>query len=178
MEVKFRQPVSVIGWCAVYTWANLLNECGVLRLLDDERFKGVGEKEEQEIMDIYLPNHKIKDIAMVNPEFGTVPENLIWNIITYPDQKQVFDEQCIIHILSVRIIEQYWHYIATVTYENEVYYLDPMRKNWLKIEDKNHLADQFIDCSCVSRPTVNGDDKFCSFDAKYFQYPFLKSQLV
>lgn len=178
MEVKWRQPVSIIGWCAVYTWANLLNECGVLRLLDDERFKGVGEKEEQELIDLFMPNHKIKNLAMVNPEFGTVPEQLIWNIITFPDQISFCDEQCVIHILSVRIIEKYWHYVATVTYNNQVYYLDPMRQNWLKIEDENHLASQFIDCCCVSRPSINGDDKFCSFNALYFQFPFLKSQLV
>lgn len=174
MEIKFRQ--KGIGWCAVYTWANLLNEPGVLRLCEDERFKGVTDKEESELMAIFRPDCSIKQLAYVNPEFGTIPEIMIWNIITRPDDKKTFDEQVIIHILSVRIIEQYWHYVATVTYDNVIYYLDPIRERWHKINDAQQLAEQFIDCRQVSRPFHIECDAFASFDGTHFQYPFLESQ--
>ncbi len=174
MEIKFRQ--KGIGWCAVYTWANLLNEPGVLRLCDDERFKGISDKEEAELMATFRPDCRIKEIAYINPAYGYVPNSLIWNIVTRPDDLHHFDEQVAIHILSIRLIESMHHYVATVTYDKKVYYLDPLRDEWLQIYDPEGFDSLFIDCCCVSRPVHIETDSFASFDALYFQYPFLQSQ--
>lgn len=176
MEVKWRQ--QGIGWCTVYVWANLLNECGILRYLEDESYKGCTQEKENELIEAFRDDCRIKEIAYVNPAYGMLSNDLVWSIITRPDGIQMFDEQVIIHTLSVRLIESIWHHVAVVTYDGEVYYLDPYRENWLKIKDGEHLSDQFLDCCCVQRPVHKPTDSFASFDGLYFQYPFLKSQLV
>ena len=175
MEIKFRQ--KGIGWCVVYTWANLLNDPGVLRLCDDELFKGCTEEDENELLKTYCSSVKNKALAYVNPAFGyELPIDLIWDIITLKDNESIFEEQAIIHTLSIRLIESIWHHTATVTYEDDIYYLDPLKEKWIKIIDKEHLKSMFMDCCQVSRPVYLETDSFASFNASYFQYPFLKSQ--
>lgn len=175
MEVRFRQ--KGIGWCAVYTWANLLNEPGVLRLCEEERFKGITDKGEAELMAMCRPDCEMSYLAMVNPAFGVVPNNMIWDIVTKPDIIKLWDEQVIIHILSVRLIESMHHYVATVTYKGAVWYLDPLREFWLRVYEAVGFDSLFIDCASVARPFHIESNGFTSFDGLYFQYPFLKSQL-
>lgn len=177
MEVKFRQ--KGIGWCTVYTWANLLNECGVLRLCEDEKFKGCTEDEENELLQMFCPEVKTKTLAYINPAIDLrFSSETIWSVITKKDEITFCEEQAAIHLLSVRHIEAYWHHIGTVTYNDEVYLIDPIRENWVKINDADELSLMFLDCCQISRPVLIETNTFASFNAIYFQYPFLKSQLA
>ncbi len=176
MEVKFRQ--KGIGWCTVYTWANLLNECAVLRFTEDERFKGCTDKEENELFETFRNDCRLKDIAYINPAFGRLSIELIWSILTFPDDIKTYEEQLTIYTLSVRLIESLWHHVGIVNYQNELYYLDPLRENWLKIESKEHLQNQFLDCCEIKRPVMLENEQFASFNGTYLQYPFLQSQLA
>ncbi len=147
-----------------------------MRYCEDEDFKGCTQEKENELIEAFRDDIRIKELAYINPAYGSIHESILWNIITRPDDINPFDEQVIIHTLSVRLIESIWHHVGVVTYEDEVYYCDPYRESWLKIENAEQLAEQFIDCCCIQRPVHKPSDAFASFDGRYLQYPFLKSQ--
>lgn len=176
MEIKFRQ--KGIGWCTVYTWANLLNEPGILRLCEDERFKGCGESEENEILQLHNPAMKIGIVAQVCPSYPILPIDFIIECLNREDEKNHFDQQCAIYCLSVRLIETIWHNVAVVKHHSGYYYLDPLKENWIKINDAEHLESMFIDCCSLSRPVMNnekGELEYVSFNGSLFKYPFLET---
>lgn len=177
MEVRFRQ--TSIGWCVVYTWANLLNECGILKFCDEERFKGCGPDEEDEILQAFHPTIKMQTIAGVDQTYDLpLPLNYVWDLIQRDDELTFCENQVIPYCLTVRLIESMFHHVAIVKHGSGFYYCDPWRKNWMKITSLHEFSNLFKDVWTVQRPVLRNEPKFISFNADIFKYPFLEPEIA
>ncbi len=177
MEIKFRQ--NSIGWCTVYTWANLLNNPDVLRLCNDERYRGCGAEDEDEILREFVPEIKLQTVVGVDVSYKvSLPLSLVWELIQRSDDRIIFDEQVIPYLLTVRLIEAYFHHVAILKHGAAFYYCDPWRKSWMKIDDVQKFGCLFKDIWQVQRPVMRDENAFVAFDGEVFNYPFLEKGIA
>ena len=173
MEVKYKQ--SSIGWCTVYTWANLLNDSEILRFLNDDCFKGCGEAEENEIISQFLPGCKIFTVAYSNQQYPPLNKDFIYSIVesNEADLDCAFENAVIIYTLSVRRIKSVWHSVGMIKSKTGLFYVDPYRPEWIKINYSWDLYPLFIDCCQISRPYIAESDRWAVVDGNSIKHEFL-----
>lgn len=177
MDIRFRQ--KGIGWCTVYMWANLLNNNEILSFCQDDRFKGCGVDEEDEILLKYSPSIKLQPIFAIDVNYEIpLPASYVWTLMQRKDEKEVFEHQCIIYTLSVRIIEQYHHSVGIIKYNDAFWYVDPMRSRWIEVKSYEQFRGLFKDIWHVQRPIMRNEPAFALFDAETINYPFLEKELA
>lgn len=172
MHTKFRQPY--MGWCTVYTWANLLNENAILNFTKDERFKGCGEKEEAEILADFLPNCNLQTVAYSNQAYPALPLDFIWSVLTHNDiAKEEMEHPCIIYTMTVRLIKEVFHHVGVVNYKGNIWYTDPYREKWINLKSFFDLGNLFIDCCQIQRPYLKATNEWALFHGGPLNYEFL-----
>lgn len=157
MKTRFQQ--TSMGYCTVYTLANLFDEGTLMNFALDEKFKGCGDDEVNEVLDIY--NMKIGSVAYVNQHYACLPAEFIWDVLN--SEKLEDDFHYIPYFMSVRRlahVKDLWHSVGIAYTKHGLYYSDPYFPNWIKIHNAEHLASMFIDCHIIQRPYRKQDDKF------------------
>lgn len=176
MEIKFRQ--KQIGWCAVLTIANVFNDEGFLKYLEDPKYKGCSTEDINFMMSEHKDSQgmKLTNVLYAQQSYSPLPVDYIWDMVKRTEQGiEGIDEVVIPYILTVKRIEQYFHSTAILNHNGEVYYLDPWNEKFIKIKDQHHLSEMFIGCWTVERPYRTSDDRFISLNGQYFEYPFLNN---
>jgi hypothetical protein len=173
MKNNFRQ--TNIGYCVVYAWASALNDKLILKFINDERFKGCTDKEESEILEEFLPNCGMHNVAYVNVNYPGIPKNFIWDIINNPIEpsSEYMSNPIIIYMLSVRKIKTIWHQTVVLRHNSGVYYLDPYFAYWMKLKGIDDIETLFIDCCQIQRPYIKNTDQWALINADNLNYEFL-----
>lgn len=178
MEVQFRQTKP--GHCTVYMWANLIGDCAVLKFTEDPRFRGCGEKEQAEVLADFLPEIKMVQVCGVDCNYPGIHINHIWGIVSFKDPEKPFKHTAAVYVLTVRLYKEIdmYHSVAIANYNDELFYLDPYKENWLLLENAEQLSSLFFKCSTIERPALLSDNKYVSFNARQLHYPFVNLETV
>lgn len=148
-----------MGYCTLYMLANLFDESAIMNFGKDERFKGCGDDEVNEVLDLY--NMKTGLIAYVNQSYFQLPPDFIWTILNSEKLEDEF--HYIPYFLTVRRlanIKDLWHSVGIVYTKHGLFYNDPYFENWIKVENAEQLSSMFIECHSIQRPFRKVDDKF------------------
>lgn len=157
MNTRFVQ--KSIGYCTLYTLANLFDESAIMNFANDEKFKGCGDDEVNEVLELY--NMKIGNVAYVNQSYGTLPSDFIWDVLN--SEKINDDFHYIPYFMTVRRlpeVKDLWHSVGLVYTRHGLFYSDPYFDKWYKIENSDMLRSMYIDCHVIARPYRKEDDKF------------------
>jgi hypothetical protein len=170
VEILYRQ--KGIGWCSVYLLANIFRDHSFLRYTDDERFKGCGDNEVNEMID--FAGIKITNVLYAQQHYPPLPTDYMFSVLMNDEADPDGIEIPITpFLLTVRLIPSIWHHVGVLRYKNQLYYLDPYKSHLIEIKTADDLASQFIDCCQVQRPYRIEDDKFCVIKGEDLGYDFL-----
>lgn len=165
---RFKQ--SSVGWCSVYTIANVFNNHNALDFITEERFKGSTDKEELEVIR-HLGERELKiSNIMFSTSLVKAPSiEYVFNTIETISQLdkefvEQIDEELLPFIpffLVVRLTEKakLWHRVGIMVYKDRYFYTDPYRENILEIENHNDLGELFIECAGIDRLSMEVGDE-------------------
>lgn len=146
MKNLFVQKSS--GWCSVYNMANIFRTDHFLKYLNNDRFKGCGQKEEQEMIDSYFKNQGVSllDVAYVETAYKMpLDPGYIFKLMS--SDVGGGDNDITAYILNVKTSPhaQRHHATAVIKFEDALYYLDPMSEEIRFVSDPAELGVLFWD---------------------------------
>jgi hypothetical protein len=180
MKIPFRQ--KSIGWCTVYTLANIFNDKGFLKYLEDDRFKGCSKEDVEYMLADQNTGLKIADVIYVNQHYQHLPKQFVYDCLYNHKEDIVFDKPTAIpvipYMLTVRLIESIYHSVAVLMISGEMYYIDPYREKVIKIESFNQFSELFIDCVQVERFYRPTDESFIILDGEMLGFNTLIEEQI
>ena len=171
MKIEFRQ--AFIGWCGVYTIANVFKKRELLKYLGNEKFKGCSDEESDILLAQALDGWPLKmgNIITVNQDYAHIPKDYIWEIVSKEDTEcdVDFDLKVAPYFLSVRVKKEYYHAVAILNIQGHgLFYINPINEDIIELTGPEILNDLFIDCCAIQRPYRIEDKKYIVLNGEYF----------
>lgn len=183
MKIQFRQ--AFIGWCTVYTLANVFNKREFLKYLGDPRFKGCGDVEVDFMLSEIMPesNFKIAKVAGVNQFYKPLPIDYIFDVLNLDESSTMdvlFDVAITPYFLTVKRIQEYYHSVAILNIQGHgLFYIDPVKEDIIKIDKAQDFNSLFLSCIEIQRPYRTTDDKFIILNGESYGWSeLIKQELV
>jgi hypothetical protein len=176
MEMLFQQ--KSIGWCTVYALANIFRDHQWLRFCDDEKYKGCGTDEINEMLETMGTGLKIAQVAYSNQHYRHLPKGYVYSLMRAFEEIEQGEIQIPIipYMLTVRIIPSIYHSVAVLVCRGKMLYIDPYRQSIIEIESFEEFDPLFIDCVTVERFSVG--DMFAILRGEECGYQFLLEKKV
>lgn len=182
MGVKFRQ--AFIGWCSVYTLANVFNNNDFLKYLGDPKFKGCGDEEVDFMLSEIMPNMNLKmgNVTSVCQFYKPLPIDYIFDVLSLDESKDVdtkLDLMVTPYFLTVKRIQEYYHSVAVLNITGHgLFYIDPVKSEIIKINSSEDFNSLFLSCTQIQRPYRTTDDKFIVLNGEVYGWGDLIKQEV
>lgn len=176
MEILFRQ--KSMGWCTVYTLANIFRDDQWLRYTEKEKFKGCGVNEINEMLDDMGTGLRVAQVAYSNQSYRHLPKGYVYSLMKeFKEEEQRGIEIMVVpYLLAVRLITSVYHMVAVLVYKDRMLYMDPYKEQLIEIESFEQFDCLFIDCVEVERFALG--DNFAVLRGEECGYDFLKEKEV
>lgn len=178
MKLQFRQ--KSMGWCTVYTLANIFRNADFLKFTADEKFKGCSTEDVDYMLNELGYGLKAGRVMYANQFYAALPKGYVYSTLrSFKDQvAEDIDVKVPVvpYILSVRLIPTIYHSVAVLMIGDNMYYIDPYKEEMLLIESFEQFDTLFIDCREVERFYRTTDDKFVFLMGELLGYDALIEQ--
>ena len=167
-----------VGWCAVHNLINLLQDDTLEWALTEERFKGCGTEDENELLVGH--NLRIVNLADIREERGHLDIKTIWSVISNIDKiiipKEEFPAMLILMVVKRKSESELTHRVGIIKIRGRLFYTDPWNEELIEIKNSKDLMTQFHSCYSIDTFSVmdNNIAMFASF-AGHFYDGLLKS---
>jgi len=161
VKIEFRQ--KKIGWCCPLTLANVFRNESFLEYLKEEKYKGCSDDDVKfMIQNTIHESHSVKNIAEVNTDYGFLPIDTVWKILNKKEDLSEFSDRLplVPYFMSVKLSE-YWHFVAVLSFNGKLYYVDPYKENVVLLESKDQLQSYFKYVNLIQRLTIIKDGVEC-----------------
>lgn len=162
MKLQFRQ--KSMGWCTVYTLANIFRNSEFLRFTEEERYKGCRKDEVDYMLNELGYGLRVSHIMYANQFYSALPKGYVYSTIKSFKDEITDDIQVktpvVPYLLSVRLIPTIYHSVAVLMIGDNMYYIDPYKDEMIHIESFEQFDTLFIDCREVERFYRTNDEKF------------------
>lgn len=166
------------GWCNVHCLINIFGEKKFKQFLNNQKYKGCGIKDVNEMISIVYKDRGISVVCEINECYGSLPNSLVWNIINNCKHKVLglaepdMDFTPIApYILSIdKGIKNSRHAIAVMNCNGVIVISDPYWKKMKIIKSEQELFSLINSVTVIERPTILNTDSWLLLNAECSDY--------
>lgn len=160
-----------MGWCTVHTIQNIFQTNKLEGYLTDERYRGCGEKEVEELLSEIDDTIGVANVLYVNQAYPPLKLDYVWEMLTFKDSCDVkMDIAVIPYLLTVKLIDSCYHSTAVLNVNGQLWYTDPHIQDWIYLESYKDLNNMFKEICCVQRLHIKETKSWAILRGEYWGY--------
>jgi len=160
-----------MGWCSVHTLQNIFQTNKLDNYLKDERYKGCGDKEVEELLSEIDDTLGVANVFYANQIYPSLPIEYVWDALNIKENcEDNFKIKVIPYLLTVKLISSCYHMVAVLNINGRMYYSDPYKEKWEYLEMWQDLNPKFKQCSVVQRLYIKEDQSWAILNGEYYGY--------
>lgn len=150
------------GWCTTHCLINMFCDEGFEQFLDDENFKAGGIEIINKMLSTIVPELEVCEIAYVSEQFGRLPKQLIWDIVSvesFDDGIRNKDKMAIPYLVSIDSTKDYRHSVAIINYQGNVIVSNPYHNKMQIVNNSSELNNMLGGVTIIERFKLKDSQK-------------------